>query len=579
MRLSLLKPRGLALGLAAMFVLVACGNSTSTSTSTNLAATQKLTFPILGDFGSLDPGVFDAETDSEIAQNIFSGVVKFDDGLNVVCDLCTELPTVSSDGMTYTFKLNASAKFSNGDPVNAAAVIYSWNRAAALGNSYASNFAPVTGFDTVSKNKLAGAQLESALESGTVKLSGLTSTDDHTVVAKLDHPAGYFLQSLALVATGWIVDPKVVKTDPENWWTKPETLIGSGPYKMTARVPKQSVDFASVDNYWGSTKPVIKTIHLDILDSASTAIAAYEQGKYDIYGFGGYSNAPVNDVQRIQGTANEKDQLHLQPKVRSYWLSFNLTCDASRAAKGPFCGPESSSGAAHDLRLAFALAIDKNVVANVVCKNIVCKPLTGGLIVQGLAGAGAPDSDPLAKFDATKAKELLKSADPTGSLTKGLTYTYDPNSPINAPTATNLADQWQTNLGVKVDVQPVDHSAFIKSRLKGAYVMSRDGWQADYNHPQDWYDNLFGTNAGGPDHTTSGFVSKTYDDTLATADAKKLSDAQSDYGKLSKQLEDDAAYIPLYYSVGAFLFKPYVKNAGTNNFFDHYWSEMSILQH
>jgi oligopeptide transport system substrate-binding protein len=579
LRLSLLKPRGVALGLAAMFVLVACGNSTSTSTSTNLAATQKLTFPLLGDFGSLDPGVFDAETDSEVAQNLFSGVVKFDDGLNVVCDLCTELPSVSSDGMTYTFKLNPAAKFSNGDPVTAKDVLYSWNRAAALGNSYAANFAPVEGFDTVSKNKLAGAELETALEGGSVKLTGLTSTDDHTVVAKLTHPAGYFLQSLALVATGWIVDQKAVKTDPDNWWTKPETLIGSGPYKMTARVPKQSVDFAAVDNWWGSPKPVIKTIHLDILDSASTAIAAYEQGKYDIYGFGGYSNAPVDDVLRVQATASEKDQLHLQPKVRSYWVSYNLTCGGTRPAKGPFCGPESSSGAAHDLRLAFALAIDKTALATVVCKNIVCKPLTGGLIVKGLAGAGADDSDPLAKFDATKAKDLLKSADPTGNLTKGLTYTYDPNSPINATTATNLADQWQTNLGVKVDIQPVDHSAFIKSRLKGAYVMSRDGWQADYNHPQDWFDNLYGSNAGGPDHTTSGFVSKTYDDILNTADAKKLADALPDYAKLSKQLEDDAAYIPLFYSVGAFLFKPYVKNAGTNNFFDHYWSELSILQH
>ena len=52
-----------------------------------------------------------------------------------------------------------------------------------------------------------------------------------------------------------------------------------------------------------------------------------------------------------------------------------------------------------------------------------------------------------------------------------------------------------------------------------------------------------------------------------------------EYAKLSKMLQDDAAYIPLYYGVGAFLFKPYVKNAGTNNFFDHYWNEMSILQH
>ena len=44
-------------------------------------------------------------------------------------------------------------------------------------------------------------------------------------------------------------------------------------------------------------------------------------------------------------------------------------------------------------------------------------------------------------------------------------------------------------------------------------------------------------------------------------------------------LIDDVAYIPLYYSVGSFLFEPYVQGAGTNNFFDHYWNELSILQH
>jgi hypothetical protein len=44
-------------------------------------------------------------------------------------------------------------------------------------------------------------------------------------------------------------------------------------------------------------------------------------------------------------------------------------------------------------------------------------------------------------------------------------------------------------------------------------------------------------------------------------------------------LQDEVAYIPLYYSVGGFMIKPYVKGAGTNNFFDYYWNGWSILQH
>jgi len=53
----------------------------------------------------------------------------------------------------------------------------------------------------------------------------------------------------------------------------------------------------------------------------------------------------------------------------------------------------------------------------------------------------------------------------------------------------------------------------------------------------------------------------------------------ADYKTLTQQLIDDVVYIPLYYSVGSFLIKPYVKGAGTNSFFDNYWNTIQILSH
>ena len=44
-------------------------------------------------------------------------------------------------------------------------------------------------------------------------------------------------------------------------------------------------------------------------------------------------------------------------------------------------------------------------------------------------------------------------------------------------------------------------------------------------------------------------------------------------------LIDDVVYIPLYYSVGAFLIHSYVQGAGTNNFVDYPWNGIQILQH
>src|SRR5689334_10397634 len=83
----------LGLGAVASLVLVACGGGGGGGGST-LAADQTLKFPILGDFGTLDPAQLNAETDSEIGQNVFNGLVKFDNNLNIVPDIASAMPTV-----------------------------------------------------------------------------------------------------------------------------------------------------------------------------------------------------------------------------------------------------------------------------------------------------------------------------------------------------------------------------------------------------------------------------------------------------------------------------------------------------
>jgi len=582
--LSLRFLKVLSIAGTASLVLGACGGGTTNNNG--LAADQTLKFPILDDYATLDPAIADAETDTEISQNLFNGLVKFDNSLNVVPDIASAMPTVSSDGLTYTFPLRHDVTFSNGDKVTSKDVLYSWNRAAAMsgayGTSYGGNLSPIVGYSTASSNKEVGAKLETLLEANdpSVTMSGLTAPDAYTVVAKLKSAAGWWLSAIALTgSTGFIVDQNAVKQDFDNWWSNPATAVGTGPYKMTARIPKQSEDFAAVSNWWGSPKPTVTKVHIDILQSAASAITAYEQGSYDLYGYGGWSQAAgVADIKRIQATANEKDQLLLQPKVRSTWATFNMVSDKSRTGGGPFT--LAGGQAAHDLRMAFALAVDKVKLAEVVCGNILCSPMTGGLITKGLIGYMGDNADPLAKFDPAMAKTLLKSADPTGTKTANLTYAYDPETPVFKDSAVFLQDQWQTNLGVHVNLIAVSHHAFIQARLAGKYAISRDGWQADYNHPQDWFANLFGSALGCPDSgCTSGYSTPAYDALLAKANAEPLAQALPDYQALNQMLVNDVAYIPLFYSVGAFLIKPYVVGAGSNNFVDYPWAEIQIHTH
>jgi oligopeptide transport system substrate-binding protein len=253
--------KSLAVGGTAALVLGACGGGGGNNNTGGLASDQTLNFPILSDFGTLDPAIADAETDTEISQNMFDGLVKFDNNLNVVPDLATDVPTPTDNGLTYTFKLRQDVTFSNGDKFTSKDVLYSWNRAAAMQGSYALNLSPIVGYDTVAKNTKSGADLETLLEKNdpSVTLSGLSAPDPYTVVAKLSHPAGWWLTAIALEgSTGYIVDQNAVKQDFDNWWTKPATAIGTGAFKMVDYTPKQVVDFAAVDNWWGSPKPTLK---------------------------------------------------------------------------------------------------------------------------------------------------------------------------------------------------------------------------------------------------------------------------------------------------------------------------------
>lgn len=562
-------------------LFVACSNGTNPGAAPSpLASQQTLSFPIQHDLTTLDPAMIDTEPESEIAQNLFDGLLKFDVNMNVVPDIAAEMPKVSADGLTYTFALRDDVTFSNGDKLTAQDVVYSWNRAAAMQGPYAPNLSIIAGYGTVAANQTSGGALEQLLDKKdpSVTMSGLTRLDDHTLVVKLSSVSGWFTSAIAQPASpASIVDQKVVKNDFDNWWAKKETLIGTGAFKMSAHDPDHSVDFEAVSSWWGRPKPTLTHVHVDVVSDVAAAMTRYEQNGSDLFGYAGYSPA-VADIQRYQGKASTKNQVFIEPGDKSYWVSFNMVADAKRPAGGPFTLDQGKSS--RDLRLAFALSIDRSKLAQNLCGGIICVAATGGVIPRGLSGYVGDGADPLAVYDPGKARSLLLSADPTNTKTKGLVYVYDPENPFNEPTAKFLQSSWQSNLNVSVTIQPVPRTAFIANRLKGAYVMSRDGWMTAYNHPQNWFDNLWGTVAGCPDTTcSSGYTTSAYDDLLAKADSEPLVSAGGDYKALSRLLMDDVAYIPLYYTLRPMLIKAYVLGAGHNNLFDYYWNQIQIASH
>ena len=599
--------RSIRLGLLSVcttgaLLLAACGGGAGSSGG--LATSQVLRFPVYQSPGSWDPGEADAEVDQEIMQNVFDNLWRFDDNLKIVPDIATEVPStsnggISSDGLTYTVHLKPNVKFNNGDAVTSTDVLYSWNRAAALQGAYASNLSAIDGYDAVQKaagsppsarkNPAGVTSFRKSIEDrlaandSALQMKGLTAPDATTVKIKLANGCGWCLTAWTLSgSTGAIVDQKTVQTDPENWWQKPVIqgqeggMVGAGAFYLSSFTAKQSMVFKQVSNWWGSPKPTLTEIDISIHDPSAIAgdVNAWEQGSYDLIGYGGNSgNLTYPLIQGIKGNARFASQLVTLPKGRSTWVSFNIGYPETG---GPFLG---LSAAAKGLRMAFNLAVDKQGLATTVCHNVLCTPATGGVITKGLFGYLGDGSDPLAKYDPTQAKSLLQQYDPTGKLTAKLKYSYNTGA-LNDPVAAYLQNEWQTNLGIHVNLDPSsDTSQFINNRLTGKYVLSRDGWQFDYNHPQDWFDNLWGSIATAGASNSSGFDDPTYDSVLKKADTLPLDQALPMYKQLQQILQENVAYIPLYYSSANFAIRSYVKGAGSNAAFDHYWNETSIQAH
>ena len=555
--------RSLAVALGAISMAVACGGGGSSGPT--LAADQTLSFPLVDDVGDLDPAHMSAAVDIDIFRNSFSGLYKFDDNLNEIPDIATGPPKISDDQKTYTFTMRHDVKFSNGDPVKADDFIFTWNRAARIQGDYASVFQPVVGYDDVSNGKAHD-------------MTGLKKIDDYSFSATLTDPAGYWYTETALW-TAWVVDQKVIKAagkeDDSAWASDPATAIGTGQFKMTARTPKQSIDFAPVANWYGGSTGAITKVHIEVVADQKAQLTKYESGGYSLIGYANQGLTP-EDVIRYNSDPQLKKQLTLQPAARTTWIGFNMCEGAGKPSKNckganPFAGDAGKLG-----REAFSLAVDRDQLVDIACsKGTACVKATGGVITKGLKGYLGDNTDPWAVFDAAKAKTLYQQWDPNGTKVKALVYTYNTNG-FNKSVCDNLASQWKQNLGVSMQCTAQYRASFFRARTKCSYPIFRHSWGADYDHPQDWFDFLFVTDAGSGG---ACYSNSQLDQMAQQANAKPLSQSLDTYKAMNKILVDNTVTGNLVYGIQQYVTHPYVSGTGGNALYDDYWAEAKILQH
>ncbi|AZO26162.1 MULTISPECIES: ABC transporter substrate-binding protein [unclassified Mesorhizobium] len=400
------------------------------------------------DIITMDPGeAFELST-AEVTGNTYDLLVRLDlsDTSKVKGDLA-ESWTVSDDGLTYTFKLKPGMKFASGNPITAADVAYSFERAIKLDKSPA----------------FIINQLGISGDNVTEKAKAVDDTTFQFVVDKAYAPS--FVLNCLSATVASVVDGKLVKehvaavtpsadykwdNDFGNAWLK-TGYAGSGQYKLREWRANEVVVLERNDNYNGEKAKLARVIYRYMKESSAQRLAL-EAGDIDVA-----RNLEPNDLDAIAKNADLTTTS--APKGTVYYISLNQ---------------KNANLAKPEVRQAFKYLVDYDALGSTILKGI-------GEIHQSFlpkGDLGAIDDNPF-KLDVAKAKELLAKA----GLADGFSVTMDVRT--GQPT-TGMAESIQQTLGqagIKLEIIPGDGKQTLTKYRARNHDIYIGNWGQDYFDP------------------------------------------------------------------------------------------------
>lgn len=528
-----------------VLLMVACGGPNSTSKGNAPAAPpdkQVLRLPIgVPDFTSLDPAVTDASADFAVLDLLFPGLVKLNNDNSVSLSLATAYH-VSADGLSWTFTLRPNLTFSDGTPLTADSVAYSINRA----------LTPATGSRSASF-LLSIKDSQSMLTSKITTLIGdsLIVQGPTTITIVLSAPAPYFLQELAQL-TSRVVNKKLIDKYGTSWTDHLEEGAGAGAFKVSSYSHSKGMTLVPNPNFYGTKARLQKIEYLPSSDPA-TVYKEYLAGQLD------YAPVPPSDLT----SAKSRKDFQQAPLLAMTFVSMNFMAK-------PFDNLH--------IRQAFDLAVDKDVLNSTVLHGAGIP--SNHLLPKGVPGYNqkltGPDGVSSTTGDKAKAQQLLqqglREAGYSGiSALPPIVFTYPNNSIDTQHLAEALTQEWQSVLGITVQLKGMDFATFISTVFPQTlgHAGPLQMWLLGYGELADpfFWVNSFFTSTGSFAQGNYGQTSeqKAVQQELETAAVNGNAQQRTQqYSDIEQKLANDVAWIPLVQGVTQVLLNSKVQNFNAN---------------
>lgn len=306
-----------AMGFIAFFIylLVPAGG---------LAAEKPLVIGFEGDAATLDPHGRNETTTTTIQRHVYENLVGFDANLRIVPELAESWKLI--DENTWEFKLRKGVKFHNGEPMNAAAVLYSLERCKTHPKSQYKHMVP--------------------------DYKEIKIVDDHTIrfITKAPTP-----EALIMLENISIVPPKYFQEwDQKDYTHLTRNMVGTGPYKFVEWVKDDRITLVANKDWWGKKVDFEKVI-LRSIPEAATRVAALLSGEIDACW-----GVSIPDIPRVE--RNKNTYVARCPSQRAIYVMFDLFAEKGGPAPGANPGiPAGKPNPFRDIRVRKAIAHAINV--------------------------------------------------------------------------------------------------------------------------------------------------------------------------------------------------------------------------
>ena len=444
---------------------------------------------------------------------IFNGLVRLDDELNIQPDIATHWE-ISEDAKTYLFYLRDDVYFH-------ASEIFGDQKTRVV---TASDF--VYSFDRIKDKKITSPGLWT-LES----VKHYEAVDDNTLKIELTHPFNPFLGILSMKYLS--VLPKELDDLPNNTIsTKP---IGTGPFyvkawmqnlKMVLR--KNQLYFETNDE--GEQLPHLESVAITFVPDKQSEFLLFLQGKLDMINSldASYKDELLDKNAQLQTKYINSIKLLRSPYLNTEYIGIYL--DNNKA--------EIQSIA---LRKALNYGLDRKEMIRFL-KNNIGSPATKGFIPDGLNTNLAVQGY---SYDMKKAKELVEQFRvDTGIQNPTLSLATDDNYVDLCTYLQNAYNQ----IGITINIEVMPSAALREAKSNGKLELFRASWVADYPDPENYLLPYFSENfsPNGPNYTH--FKSKAFDEGYKEIAATLDADLRNNLiTSLDQQLVDTAPFILLYY--------------------------------